>query len=67
MDDGFKALRRLSSLHGMDDGFNMISTQLRPCLDEPQKLEFLHSLSITSIFRSMHRTVNIDKKITCTV
>jgi hypothetical protein len=35
-----------------------------PCLDAPQKLEFFHSLSITSIFRPIHEVVNIGKKIT---
>jgi hypothetical protein len=34
----------------------------------PQKLEFFHSLSITSIFERMHVTLNVGKKITnCTV
>jgi hypothetical protein len=34
----------------------------------PQKLEFFHSLFITSIFGRMHEVVNVDKKITnCTV
>jgi hypothetical protein len=33
-----------------------------PCLDELQKLEFFHSLSITSIFGRMHGAVNVDKK-----
>jgi hypothetical protein len=33
-----------------------------PCLDYPQKLEFFHSLSITSIFGRMHGAVNVDKK-----
>jgi hypothetical protein len=34
----------------------------RPCLDAPQKLEFFHSLSIISIFGSIHEVVNIGKK-----
>jgi hypothetical protein len=36
----------------------------RPCLDAPQKLEFFHSLFITSIFGPMHEVVNVGKKIT---
>jgi hypothetical protein len=33
-----------------------------PCLDAPQKLKFFHSLSITSIFGSMHEVINVGKK-----
>jgi hypothetical protein len=36
--------------------------ELGPCLDASQKLEFFHSLSITSIFRLMHEVVNVGKK-----
>jgi hypothetical protein len=39
------------------------SSELRPCLDAHEKLEFFHSLSITSIFGPMHEVVNIGKKI----
>jgi hypothetical protein len=35
----------------------------RPYLDAPQKLEFFHSLSVTSIFGPMHEVVNVGKKI----
>jgi hypothetical protein len=38
--------------------------ELTSCLDAPQKLEFFHSLSITSIFGPMHEVVNVGKKIT---
>jgi hypothetical protein len=45
-----------------------VHAHIRPSLDECQKLEFFHSLSITSIFEHMHGVVNVDKKITnCTV
>jgi hypothetical protein len=37
-------------------------SKARPCLDTPQKLEFFHSLSITSIFGPMHEVVNVGKK-----
>jgi hypothetical protein len=35
----------------------------RPCLDALQKLKFF-TLSVTSIFRPMHKVVNVGKKIT---
>jgi hypothetical protein len=35
-----------------------------PCLDSLKKLEFFHSLSITSIFARMHEALNVDKKLT---
>jgi hypothetical protein len=35
---------------------------LNVALDAPQKLEFFHSLSITSIFGPMHEVVNVGKK-----
>jgi hypothetical protein len=41
---------------------NMETHRLAPCLDAPQKLEFFHSLSITSIFGRMHATLNVGKK-----
>jgi hypothetical protein len=40
------------------------SSVLAPCLDAHEKLEFFHSLFITSIFRLMHEVVNVGKKIT---
>jgi hypothetical protein len=40
---------------------------LGPCLDTPQKLEFFHSLSITSIFGPMHEVINVGKKTNYTV
>jgi hypothetical protein len=36
----------------------------RPCSDRLKKLEFFHSLYITSIFARMHEALNVDKKIT---
>jgi hypothetical protein len=39
------------------------SWQLAPCLDAHEKLEFFHSLSVTSIFRPMHEIINVGKKI----
>jgi hypothetical protein len=46
----------------------LLRSTFRPCLDHLQKLEFFHSLSITSIFERMHAILNVGKKIiNCTV
>jgi hypothetical protein len=42
----------------------IVTFQTAPCSDASQKLEFFHSLSITSIFGRMHATLNVGKKIT---
>jgi hypothetical protein len=51
-----RALARSGRLHALGAGLLL-------CLDAHEKLEFFHSFSITSIFRSMHEVVNVGKKI----